>query len=492
MSELTENERKILELLLESKRPLSIEELTSKTGMPHSTIMSVIESLSAKGMVSKEITRKFLVKPTSEGLDYASRGVPERRIALQVLKHGGKLRIRDLGDLGFTENEISIGVGWIVKKGWGRIDKGFIVVEREPPRSDDERMLEELTGRGLLELTEDIPQVIRELEKRGLVEISMRTLVKVSASSSVSKALLKAVPVISKITHDIIKRGLWRKARLKPYNIKALPPTVYPGKKHFYVEFLEKIKSILIAMGFREIEGPLVESEFWNFDVLFQAQDHPAREIHDTFWIKYPRRTTLEEEAIVERVRRIHESGGDTGSRGWGYKWRPDIATRLILRSQTTCVTARYLSENPKPPVKVFTIGKVFRPDEIDATHLPEFQQLDGIIMAENLSFKHLLGTLAEFFKQLGIEEVKFKPGYFPFTEPSVEGYINHPKAGWVEAFGAGMFRPEVLASLGVKYPVAAWGIGIDRVAMLFLGIDDIRKLYSTNIDFLRKTLVKW
>jgi len=198
------------------------------------------------------------------------------------------------------------------------------------------------------------------------------------------------------------------------------------------------------------------------------------------------------DENIALKVKEVHERGGKVGSRGWRYSWSKDIAERLILRTQTTSVSVRFLAKRKEPPIKMFTIGKVYRPDTIDAKHLPEFHQLDGIIMDKGLNFRNLLGILQEFFRKLGIEKVKFKPSYFPFTEPSVEGYIWHPRVGWVETFGAGMFRPEVLEVLDVKYPTAAWGIGVDRVAMIIMGIDDIRDLYSQSISYLRNRRVLW
>jgi phenylalanyl-tRNA synthetase alpha chain len=243
-------------------------------------------------------------------------------------------------------------------------------------------------------------------------------------------------------------------------------------------------------MGFEEYDGPYVEEEFWNFDLLFQAQDHPAREIHDSYILKKPKKGIIENAELMERVRKTHENGWITGSRGWKYKWNPDITRRLVLRTQTTAVSMRYLNEHKEPPIKMFCISKVFRPDVLDSKHAMEFTQLEGIIGDNKITLRHLLGLLKNFAKTLGLGEVKFRPGYFPFTEPSVESFVKHPKLGWVEFVGAGMFRPEVLKPLAIKFPVIAWGIGFDRLAMIRLGINDIRELYSKRLDLLReKTL---
>ena len=137
-------------------------------------------------------------------------------------------------------------------------------------------------------------------------------------------------------------------------------------------------------------------------------------------------------------------------------------------------------------PYKMFIIDKVFRPDVLDAKHLVEFDQCEGIVVDEGLSFKHLLGYMKEIAIMLGAENIKFKPSYFPFTEPSVEAYVKFPKLGWMEIGGAGIFRPEVTKPLGVDVPVLAWGIGIGRLAMMKLGVSDIRYLYSDNLGWLR------
>ncbi|MEM1841760.1 MAG: phenylalanine--tRNA ligase subunit alpha, partial [Ignisphaera sp.] len=215
-------------------------------------------------------------------------------------------------------------------------------------------------------------------------------------------------------------------------------------------------------------------------------QDHPSRDIHDILIVEG--NADLSGYAdIVERTRNVHEKGGTSGSMGWGYKWSLEKASKLILRSHTTAVTARYLMLYREPPVRLYTIDRVFRRDNPDARHSPEFTNFDGVIMERDFSFRKLLGLLSQILKQLGIKEFKFKPAYFPFTEPSVEGYGYVAGYGWIEVFGAGMFRPEVLEILGIRYPVGAWGMGVERLAMVVYGIEDIRLLFSRDIEFVRK-----
>jgi phenylalanyl-tRNA synthetase alpha chain len=242
------------------------------------------------------------------------------------------------------------------------------------------------------------------------------------------------------------------------------------------------MREIMLEMGFTEIRGQIIQSSFWNFDALFQPQDHPAREMQDTFY--------LSTKALIPdftKVKEMHECGGDVGSTGWGGCWSPEIASQEVLRTHTTSVTIKYLADHPEPPVKAFGIDRVYRREAIDATHTPEFEQLEGIIMDRDVTFANLLAVLKEFYAKMGFEEVRFRPGYFPYTEPSVEPEVFIDGLGWVELGGAGVFRREVTAPFGIDYPVLAWGLGVSRVAMLKLGLKDLRLLYQPDIQWLRE-----
>ncbi len=290
------------------------------------------------------------------------------------------------------------------------------------------------------------------------------------------------------MTPDLIKTGEWKNKTFRKYDVNAPAPRIYPGKKQPYIQFVENIKERLIGLGFKEMRGPLIETSFWNCDALFIPQDHPAKSLHDLFYMKIPNKGKLPDENLIAKVKATHEGGWVTESTGWGGVWNREDAKKLVLRSHTTAVSARTLFKNKDKPAKYFTINRNFRPDVIDAQHLMEFYQCEGIVIGENLTFRHLLGFLKEITEAIGMKEVKFKPGFFPYTEPSVEGYVKHPTLGWIEVLPAGMFRPELLRPLGVeKSQVLAWGIGIDRLAMAKLGVEDIRMLYSEDLGWLRK-----
>ncbi len=487
MIRLSETEHKIVEALREAEE-MKVEELARRSSLPASTIMAGIELLREKGLLEVSRVKKITYRLTEEGRRALLEGFPEEKLIRLLEAMGGEADIRKLADR-MDKNTLTVALGWAKKLGWVRIKRGRVVLLKPGAVNEKHRMMLKKAAEGKAEGDHGF----KELASRHMLEPVEEHVVIVRPLRRPEEILAEAMVEASRLTPEMLVSGTWRKYSFKPYNVVAEPPRLYPGKKHFFVEFMNMVRSILYEMGFKEAEGPYVETEFWNYDVLFQAQDHPAREIHDTFWLKHPSRGSLEELGeIMERVRSIHEHGGRSGSTGWGYKWDPAIAARLVLRSQTTAVSARVLASSPKPPLRVFSIGRVFRPDVIDSRHLPEFHQFEGIVMEEDMSFSRLLGVIKEFFERLGIEEVKFKPGYFPFTEPSVEGYVWIEGKGWVEVFGAGMFRPEVLEALGVENPVGAWGMGLDRIAMTLMGIDDIRKMYSQDISWLREQPVRW
>jgi phenylalanyl-tRNA synthetase alpha chain len=270
--------------------------------------------------------------------------------------------------------------------------------------------------------------------------------------------------------------------------VKAFAPTSSGGKMHPMTILIDKVRQAFLTMGFTEIRGEYVESAFWNMDALFTAQDHPAREMQDTFYLDNPAKVDLAEDAeLVDIVRQVHENGWKTGSLGWRYKWSMEEAQRALLRTHTTVNTVRHIARNPELPFKVFSIGRIFRNEAMDSTHLPEFTQIEGIVCEEGADFDMLCGLLKEFYRRMGSEDIRIRPGYFPYTEPSLEVDILW-NGQWMELGGAGVFRPEVTEPLGVKEPVLAWGLGLERLGMLLWGLDDIRDIYVSDVDWLRKS----
>jgi len=246
-----------------------------------------------------------------------------------------------------------------------------------------------------------------------------------------------------------------------------------------------------LALGFKEMFGPIVETDFWDMDALFMPQFHSARDIHDAYYVKEPKYKKLDEE-LVKKVKEAHESGFKTGSKGWQYDFDVQRTHRTLLRTQGTALSTRTLaSKDLKIPGKYFAIARCFRYDVIDATHLPDFNQVEGIVVEEGLNFKHLKGLLKLFAEKFAeTETIRVVPAYFCFTEPSAELHAKHPELGWIELGGSGIFRPEVTKPLGINTPVIAWGLGIDRIAMFKLKINDIRQLFSHDLAFLKNVKV--
>jgi phenylalanyl-tRNA synthetase alpha chain len=291
---------------------------------------------------------------------------------------------------------------------------------------------------------------------------------------------------IGTLTTEMLESGAWKGKTFRSYNVQVPPTRLIIGRTNPYAKFLEDVKDKLVSLGFEEFDGPLTETEFWNSDALFMPQFHSARDIHDVYHVADPEKARTIPEPWLSNVAAAHENGGSTGSRGWNYVFDREFTKRLILRSQGTVLSAKQLP-TAKIPGKYFGIVRCFRYDRVDATHLSDFYQTEGIVLGEEVNLRTLLGFLEMFALEVaGAKDVKYVPGYFPFTEPSVEVHIKHPVLGWFELGGSGIFRPEVTASLGVKVPVAAWGLGIDRMALMALGLNDLRELFSNDIENVR------
>ncbi|MDK2372988.1 MAG: phenylalanine--tRNA ligase subunit alpha [Candidatus Korarchaeota archaeon] len=485
-----------------------LEELGSRGGRARLDDLELDRSKAAawanllkdKGLLTIRERRKRYLILSDRGRRHLEEGLPEEKLIRLLREGGGRASLDELrSHLAGEEFNVALGEGQ--RKGLIRLEKSekgtfALLVGKEVP----ERYILERLSSAPLEESEVDHNVLESLRRRGLVEVVEKTEVEMELTDlgrQAAEGKIKVVEEVGKLTRDLILTGEWRKRKLKAYDVRASPPVTYPGKPHPYIHFLEEVREILIGMGFVEVKSPIVEAEFWNFDVLFQAQDHPAREVHDSYQVAFPSEGAdlSQYSSLVERVGMTHEHGWETGSKGWGYKWSFDIARRLILRSQTTAASARTLASGLEVPSKIFAIDKVFRPETPDRTHAIEFHQCEGVVLAEDMNVRHLMGFLAEFAKQLGFREVKFKPAYFPFTEPSVEAYVRHETLGWIEIAGSGLFRPEMLIPMGYDYPkvqALAWGIGIGRLAMIRLGLDDIRELHSQNLDYLRRAKLVW
>jgi len=289
----------------------------------------------------------------------------------------------------------------------------------------------------------------------------------------------------------MIKNGSWKNKSFRRYDIEINVPSINGGRRHFVNEALEYVKKVWLELGFKEMNGQMIQTSFWNFDALFTAQDHPVRDMQDTFFIRNPGKGSLPEKKVVNEVKNTHEDGGTTGSLGWQYNWSDEEAKRNVLRTHTTVLSAKTIASLKKEdiPAKYFSIGKCFRNETLDWSHLFEFNQVEGIVVDPDANFRHLLGYLKKFYEKMGYEQVRIRPAYFPYTEPSAEVEVLDPiRKEWIELGGAGIFRPEVVKPLlGKDIPVLAWGLGFGRIVPKYYGITDIRELYKNDLKQLRE-----
>ncbi|MDI6798377.1 MAG: phenylalanine--tRNA ligase subunit alpha [Candidatus Aenigmarchaeota archaeon] len=410
---------------------------------------------------------------TEEGKGYLKEGLPEKNLVklLSYLKKPVTLE-----EANKKIKNFHIALKWAIEKGWVKKEDKKLILVKIPKKIEEQEALEKIAKEE--EVSESLLNI---LIQRKLVE-------KISAEVEKTKKLVGKE--VLHLTPELIKTGLWKKVKFKPYNVEAVGKKIYAGKRHPYNQFLILIRQKLVELGFKEMKGPTIETEFWNFDALYQAQDHPSRDWAMTYQLKKPKFGKLPEKRIVENVRKAHEVGVSR-SIGWQYRWDPRKAMQLMPRAHGTCLSARTLAYEPEIPGKYFAIVRCYRPDVIDAMHAIEFNQLEGIAIDESLNFRNLLGILEMLAKEIAeAKEVRFIPDYYPFTECSTQLSCKHPQLGWIELGGAGMFREEVTYPLGIKAPVLAWGLGIDRLAMFKIGIDDIRNLFSRDLEWLRSQKV--
>lgn len=478
---LSEVESRVLEELAGGAH-VGLEELAARLGLEKSTVASAVEVLSNYGLVEREVREQRVAELTPLGRRL---GVLPEDVVYSLLRDRGELSLEEARRLSaLAEDDFRAAVAWGQKRGLFRLVRGrsgTLLV-----RGSEDRGLSELFGSIRVSGKLRVDPASREvalLKERGLVELKALSEVYVRLRPGVDPSKLEVRRRVSALTHRDLVSGAYRGLVLPEHVFGQLRVPVARGKKHFYLEFLDMVKEVLVSLGFEEMYGPFVEREFWNFDALFVPQDHVARDAHDSY--RVAGRLALGDElprSLVEAVSATHVNGWTTRSIGWGGKWDMAVADQLILRSHTTAVSVRRLAEHPQGEFKYFTIDHNFRRDAIDATHLPDFHQCEGIVGGPGLTLKHLFGFLETFSRRLGVEKIRFKPGYFPFTEPSVEAYVYHEKLGWIEAAPGGIFRPEVTRPLGVEHPVLAWGIGITRFAMIYYGLDDIRKIVTQDL----------
>jgi len=488
-------ERKVLSVL--SKVSI-LSDIAKQSGLQEIEAMRGLQWLENKGVVKLSEEVKEIIDLDANGKRYLKDGLPERRFLMAVKKESPVSQI--VKDAGLEKEEVNICLGVLRGKAAIAIKKGKELMVSALPQA------QKLLGKESLEeqfLKKDFPISLGDLKeeekfafdglkkRKNILKVETRKIKKAVLTELGKKIISKGVKIedtYDRLSPKMLKDGSWNAKKFRRYDVKINVPKIAGGKKQHYRRFLDEVRTKFLALGFKEMSGPLVETEFWNMDALFMPQFHSARDIHDAYCVKDPKYGKVDEK-VLERVKASHEIGKGTISKGWQYKFDVNKSRQLILRTHDTAMSARTLaSQELKIPGKYFQTVRCFRPDVIDASHNVEFYQTGGFVIEEGLTFRHLKGLLRMFAEEFAeTDQIKITPAYFPFTEPSAELHAKHPELGWIELAGSGIFRPELVQPLvGREVPVIAWGVGLDRVAMFKMGIKDIRELFSHNLEFLR------
>lgn len=490
-------ERKIAPLLMNIQ---DFNSLIDKSGLKDVEVMRALQWLSNKGLVVIHETEKEEIRLGKNGNEYVSKGLPERRF-LNTLQHGS-LNIQEIKDkTNIDSDEINVCIGILRGKAAIEIKKekelDFSITDCGRRLLTKETLEEQFLNRKFPMLPASLePQerfAFESLRKRKdilvLNKIKTKEIELTDQGKELAKVQINDRNVIDRLSSSMIKNGSWKNKEFRAYDVSINVPNVYGGKRHFQSQAVDYIKRIWLDLGFKEMTGNMVQTGFWDLDSLFVPQDHPARQMQDTFFIKNPSSGTLP--SLWKKIKEVHENGGDTGSSGWGGKWSEQLATGNLLRTHTTVLSAQTIARLKESdlPAKFFSVGKVFRNEALDYKHLFEFYQVEGIVVDPNANFKHLKGYLREFFTKMGYLDVRIRPAHFPYTEPSAEVEVLHPvHKEWVELGGAGIFRPEVTKTLlGFECPVLAWGLGMGRIISEYWKISDIRDLDKNDLKMTKE-----
>lgn len=476
-------ERALLRALSDSDAK-SIESLCKSSGLDIDQVRRGIEWLKFKKMVSVNESSAVTISLSHSGARSAESGLPERRL-VNAIRDGMRTVSEIIAAGRLQKDEVNAAVAAAKRNGWIRFGQGGSMSIAQTGESAEERLLKKLREgdidaydlageeKAAYDILVKRPDYILQKETKN-IQVSL-TQAGRSASQTVGTEGQER-----KLTPEMLTSGSWKNVKLAAIDVQAPAPSVFPGRRHPLTDIISEIKEIFVGLGFEEIDGPAIQSGFWNFDALYIPQDHSAREMQDTFYVKgrsLEIAATARQKAKVAQVHR----------KGWGSKWSVAEASRAVLRTHTTPVTLRHLASNRTESGRFFSIGRVFRNEKPSYKHLVEFHQVEGVATSKGLTLRDLMGLQKEFYARMGIKKIKFWPTFFPYTEPSLQSMVyNDNLQKWVELFGMGIFRPEVTKQLGIENPVLAWGGGIERIAMLRYGLDDVRELYSSRLSWLR------
>jgi len=448
-------EKKIINSLKEN--PIQTPEtLENSTQLSPDQIRRGIEWLKLKDLAIVDESKSSVISLGKNGLDSFEKGLPERRL-LNLVKDGPR-KLSDIQkELGFV---FGPAIGLCRKNNWVETSSDQIIIKTIPFELPGEKTLQQIGNKKLSK---------EQINQNDFSELLKRP-----------NFIIEDVIKNKKISLTLTAKSLDISNDSGAIDVEAEVPEILVARTHPLKDTIDEIREIFVTLGFSEILGNLTQSSFWNFDALFTPQDHPARELQDTFFLDG---ISAKKIANPEQIRKV----SDSHKKNWRYRWDVNEARKMVLRTHTTCVTIKHLAENKPDEARIFSLGRVFRNEKVSYKHLVEFNQIEGIVVGKDANLRNLMGIQREFYKRIGITKIKFWPTFFPYTEPSLQTMVYNEKLGkWIELFGMGIFRPEVTKPLGITKPVLAWGGGIERIAMLKYDLDDVREFYNNSLGWLR------
>lgn len=487
--ELSQEETEVLKVLSGSGE-LSEEEIQVKQ-LGQERIRSAISWLQKKELIDVRVQESIDIIVSQEAKKYDINGLPEV-VLFNILKNSGTVSLDDIyKNMGETTGKIA--VAQLSRLGLRPVN-GTLSLEHHDIFQILETRQETLhkAVMGNNEYSESEREQLDLLLKRsGLLEKKPRKtrFAKINKNGIEIIQEISGVAGIGQLTSDIIRNESYRESGFRSYDLNLPGIKVQRNTEHPLMMLINQIREIFVSLGFQEIRDDFIEKAGWNMDALFIPQNHPARDMQDTFFVDMEKPSTREDKNLFRKIGKIHESGFP-GYSGWGYKWSMKEAEKLLLRTHTTASTMRHLHNNPTKEQALFSVDRIFRHESMDWKHLAEFHQVEGVVYSKNATFQTLKWILRKFYGELGFDNVELIPSYYPYTEPSMD-IVVEINGKEVEMGGSGIIRPEVNRMLGLKHNVIAWGLGLERLAMLYYGLDDIRKIYNSDLRWLQSYNIK-
>jgi phenylalanyl-tRNA synthetase alpha chain len=477
---------------LKDKKSANLEEILKNTNYNQDSIRRSIETLKLNGIIEESSNITYYYELDTNGKQALEKGFIEEIFCNFIKSH--PLKITELNTLeipNLTKEDTTLAFGIVKRKELIEIVSEEIKLKPDYLKSIT-KLKEILSLISLKKPILETPELQELLKRKDFIIKKEKQNKEYKLLEIISYEMISDQQLY--LTPELLKTGDYKNIDFKEFDVTILPMPKEQGRINPLRQIIYQVRELYLEMGFKEMQGPYVENCFWNMDSMFISQNHPARDIQDTFYLNISGDLPTEKN-LTTYVAEVHNNGWKTGSKGYQYEWNSESAKKLILRTHTTATTYRTffnLTTEEKDNSKYFCIDKVFRNETIDFTHLPEFHQAEGFIIGDNLSLADLLSFIKEFFNRLGIKKVKFKPTYNPYTEPSIEASGYQESTGkWIELINAGIFRPEALAPYGIEKTVIAWGLGLERLAML-LYQKPIKEIHGDeeNIDWLKEYIL--